>query len=157
MIQLYIWSRTKESDSASTQKPPTPAPTPQPCVHQLRTHHAMGLAQTANKDYWRNVGCFRVFLMLFGVILPRFLGRGTCLILKYQNSPTCNKFLFQGEMSLWIVSELFQHVPVHPKCLPKLWLWWEQFCPCGAKNTKIVYFHLDLSRERKGYSHEKHD
>ena len=44
--------------------------------HQLRTHHAMGLLQTTNKGYWLNFGCFRVFFVPFGAVLPAFFGEG---------------------------------------------------------------------------------
>jgi len=47
--------------------------------HQLRTYHAMGLLQTTDKDYWRSVGCHRVFFMPFGTVLPALFGEGNVL------------------------------------------------------------------------------
>jgi len=40
--------------------------------HQLRTHHAMSLAQITKKDYWKIFGCFRVFFVPFVIALPPF-------------------------------------------------------------------------------------
>jgi len=50
--------------------------------HQLRTHHAMCLVLTTNKGYWRNFGRFRLFFVSFATVLPAFLGRDMCLVLK---------------------------------------------------------------------------
>jgi len=36
----------------------------------------MGLLQTTNKSYWRNFGCFSVFFVPFGIVLPAFFGEG---------------------------------------------------------------------------------
>jgi len=36
----------------------------------------MGLLQTTNKSYWRNFGCFSVFFVPFGIVLPAFFEEG---------------------------------------------------------------------------------
>jgi len=36
----------------------------------------LGLVKTTNKGYWRNVGCFRVFCVPFGTVLPAFFREG---------------------------------------------------------------------------------
>jgi len=36
----------------------------------------MGLLQTTNKGCWRNFGCFRVFFVPFGTLLPACFGEG---------------------------------------------------------------------------------
>jgi len=45
---------------------------------------------------------------------------------------------FYGEMGLGIVSELFEHMPVHLR-LRKLWLRWEQFCQSEANYSNMFF------------------
>jgi len=42
--------------------------------------------------------------------------------------------------------KLFKQVPVNLTRYRELWLWWEQFCQGGAKETNAVCFKIDLSR-----------
>jgi len=116
--------------------------------HQLRTNQTMGLVQTTNKGYWRNFECFHVFFVPFWTVLNEFFSGEACVWF-WNNKifPTWNKFLFQGEMSLGTVSELFKHVSTHLKRLRKLWLWWEQFYQSAANYTNILYLKTHLSRE----------
>jgi len=48
-------------------------------LHQLQTHHTMGRIQTTNKGCWRNLGCFRAFLVPFGTVISVLFGEGHVL------------------------------------------------------------------------------
>ena len=58
--------------------------------------YGIGLAQTANKGYWRHFGLLHVFFVIF-MPVPRVSSAWTCVCFANNKTfPTLNKLLFEG-------------------------------------------------------------